>query len=196
MHLYLFHMCGVRQRVPDSWDRLKKDSWHTVSVRVDSSPAFSTLVSFLWDIRTRAINQHKQHTWTAVALYPANKRGSTRGAEGTSVPNLNQPCLECGLCFIMTWKLPEPPTLCQSVTLLLPLQQFAIRYHNASLHRCFGNWKIPSTLHRKYSALNNNLCLMGFSTKKVQLPCQKFLKSHLHFLPLSLKMYEYAETSF
>lgn len=74
------------------WVALMTDSWQATSVSVDSSPIFSTLVSVLWDIRTRAINHHKQHTWTAVALYPANKRGSTQGAEGTSVPNLNQLC--------------------------------------------------------------------------------------------------------
>lgn len=97
---------GARQG-PRVW-RLKKDSWQTISVHVDSSPTFSTLVSVLWDIKTWAINHHKQHTWTAVALYPANKRGSTQGAEGTSAPNLNHPCYKTGV-WPMLYNDLQPP---------------------------------------------------------------------------------------
>lgn len=65
--------------------------------------------SSLWDIRIRAINHQKQHMWTAVGLYSAYKSGSTQGAEGTSIPNLNQPCYKievwCG--FIMACHPPE-----------------------------------------------------------------------------------------
>ncbi len=100
-------------------DRLKKDSWQTISVYVDPSPTFSTLASVLWDIRTRAINHHKQHTWTAVALYPANKRGSTQGAEGTSVPNLNQPCYKTGVWpMLYNDLLPLWATYCDSQSCL------------------------------------------------------------------------------
>ncbi|CAB1439365.1 unnamed protein product [Pleuronectes platessa] len=42
-------------------------------------------------IRTWAINRHKRHEWKAGALYPANKRGSTPGAEGTGVEKKAEP---------------------------------------------------------------------------------------------------------
>lgn len=105
---------GASQR-PTVSDRLKKDSWQTTNVYVDSSPTFSTLVSVLWAIRTRAINHHKQHTWTAVALYSANKRGSTQSAEGMSVLNLNQPCYKTGV-WRMLYNDLQPPwaTYCDS----------------------------------------------------------------------------------
>lgn len=53
--------------------------------------------------------------WKAVGLYSAYKRGSTQGAEGMSVPNLNQPCYK-----IEVWcRLYNGPATAQSVRPLL-----------------------------------------------------------------------------
>lgn len=59
----------------------------TANVRVDSSPHLFSFSLGSLGLQDRAINHQKQHTCSAVTFYSVNKRSSSQGAEGTSVPN-------------------------------------------------------------------------------------------------------------